>query len=357
MVLVDTSHLSMRNLYIAISQARPRKVDGQYVTQGYIAMYYHLMLQSLRHITTKFGDYGDIVLALDNKNNWRKEFFSGYKSHRKKDRDKSEVNFEEFFEKNEEFISVIDNCFPYKVIRVERAEADDIIGVLAEKYSGVSEVIVVSSDKDFKQVLEYGAELYDPIKKQFIKMSPEELKEWKMVHILCGDESDGIPHIKRGTQFTDKFISYLKGKEIHITDPQEFNELSISKKLYDEFGIYKVNKKGEVQDEKDIFKATPFGEVTAKKFLVNLKENLKENKLYLQNFHRNMKLVLFSEIPEDIREDIIKTYNEIEFKYDPNCIMEFLTKHSLQQQMMNITDFYVEAKKMENRNSGLEEWV
>lgn len=356
MVVVDFSHLSMRNLYVAISQARPSKVDGQYVTSEFMTFYKHLMFQSLRHISDKFHSYGEIVLALDTTSNWRKEIYPQYKGHRKKDRDESDVDFSSFFEEVEKFIDVLREYFPYKVIRVERAEADDIVGVLCKKYAPYEKIIAVSSDKDFKQIIEYGAELYDPIKRQKIKMTVEELKEWKLIHILIGDDSDNIPHIKRGTQFTDTFLAYLKNNSIFIKDPEEFNELSISDDLYGKFDIYKKNKKGEVLTELDIFKATPFGEAGAKKFITDIRENLKENKIFIQNFKRNKALVLFDSIPEDVSESILTTYQELEFLYDPNMILKYLTENSLTTHLMNITDFYIDAQKAQ-KAQGLSEWV
>ena len=316
------------------------------------------MLQSLRHISDKFEQYGDIVLALDTKSNWRKEVYPQYKGHRKKDRDESDVDFPEFFKYVSEFTDILHTTFPYKVLEVERAEGDDIIGVLAKKYSVYEKTIAISSDKDFKQILEYGAELYDPIKKEYVRMTPSELKEWKLIHILVGDEGDGVPHIKRGTQFTDTFLTYLKNNEIYIKDPEKFNELSISEKLYSEFDTYKVNKKGEVLNELDIFKATPFGEVGAKKFMGNLAHNLKQNKIFVENFKRNKELVLFDSIPDDIVLAIETQYKELPFLYDPNGIMKFLVSHSLTSHIMNITDFYVDGNKSKERNLGPvnEEW-
>jgi len=361
LTLIDFSHLSHRNLYIAISQVRTKKVDGKYVTSDFINFYYHLMLQSLRFISNSFKNYGDIIICIDSKMNWRKEIYPDYKGHRKKGRDESEIDFEDFFKHVDMFVETLDNLFPYKVLKVERAEADDIIGVLAKKYSCYEKTVVVSSDKDFKQILEFGSELYDPIKKQNIKMTEAELKEWKLMHILLGDEGDNIPHIKRGTQFTDTFLAHLKTNNIFVNNPEEFNELTISKKIYSEFKQYKKNKKGEILDELDIFKATPFGKVTAESFMLDLANNLKENKIFIQNFQRNKQLVLFSEIPEDIVSNILSKFQELDFRYDPSGIMKFLSSHSLTSQIMNITDFYVEGNKSKERNSNkltaIEEWI
>lgn len=359
MVVVDFSHLTHRNLYTAIAQTKPRKIDGKYDTEAYIKFYYHLMLNSLRHIAVKFKDYGEIVLALDDRSYWRKDIYPDYKGHRKKDREESDIEFDSFFAKVEEFLEVLHAHFPYKVIRVSKAEGDDIIGVLAKHYAPLEKTVAVTSDKDMKQILEYGADLYDPIKQQYIKLTPEELKAWKIEHILLGDEGDNIPHIKRGTEFTPNFEAYLRQNDIHVKSVQEFEELAISNKLYEEYDVYKVVKsgklKGQLTDEKDIFKATPFGEVGAKKFAEDLQKNLLANKQFAKNFKRNKELVLFDGIPEWIENDILKTYKETELTHNSNEIFQFLTKNSLTQQIMNITEF--ELHPSSNQAGAMGDWL
>jgi len=128
----------------------PIKGKGSYVTDEYIQMWYHLMLNSLRLIGLRMKD--KIVLCLDDKKNWRKDIYPEYKANRKKERDNTNVNFDEFFEKQIEFMEAI-KYFPYSVIKVEKAEGDDIIGSLAKEFSAVEKVTVVSADKDMKQVI------------------------------------------------------------------------------------------------------------------------------------------------------------------------------------------------------------
>ena len=342
MILVDYSHTQMRMLYVAISQSYPKKVDGKFKTDDFFPMFKHLMLNSLRLIHNKFGaKYGEIVLCIDARSYWRKDIYPDYKGKRKAERDKTDVNFEEFFEKAAVFLETLDNYFPYKVLRVEKAEADDMFGVIAKKYGPTQPVLGITSDKDMKQCIGYGATIYDPIKTEFVRISPEELKAWKIEHILCGDEGDGVPHIKRMTQFTDTFIAYLKENGIHIKDVKEFNALDISKKLYSEFDIYKKNKNGELLNEKDIFKATPFGPAGAKKFAANLAENLKADPLLAKHFARNKELVLFDSIPEEMVNSIINEFNSLEMKYDANEISNYLMQNSMMELVKNITDFYI----------------
>ena len=59
----------------------------------------HMVLNSLRAHNKKFSkDYGDMVIACDSKNVWRREFFPNYKAGRKANRAKSEHDWEFIFD-------------------------------------------------------------------------------------------------------------------------------------------------------------------------------------------------------------------------------------------------------------------
>jgi 5'-3' exonuclease len=45
--------------------------------------------------------------------------------------------------------------FPYKVIDVEGAEADDIIGTLVPRHIMHEDILIISSDGDFLQLQQY----------------------------------------------------------------------------------------------------------------------------------------------------------------------------------------------------------
>lgn len=80
--------------------------------------------------------------------------------------------------------------FPYVVIDIEGAEADDIIGTLVHYYTGRS--IIVSGDQDFIQLHNERVIQYDTIRKRYISTSnPTYLLE----HILEGDRGDGVPNV------------------------------------------------------------------------------------------------------------------------------------------------------------------
>jgi len=153
----------------------------------------HLVLNSIRAIVYKFKrDYPNVIIAADSRKYWRKEVFPFYKAGRKKAREKSTLDWTLIFEVLDEVRTDLINIFPYKVILVDRAEADDIIGTLVPRLSAHGNVLIASSDGDFKQLHKYGnVKQYNPMLGIYVTSpNPElELKE----KILTGDSGDGIP--------------------------------------------------------------------------------------------------------------------------------------------------------------------
>jgi hypothetical protein len=365
MTLVDFGHLSSRILHTAVSQINPKinKETGKFDTDEWASMYVHLLLKNLSYLKMKFEyEYGELVICVDNKSNWRKDVYSEYKGNRKNKRDESKIDYSSFYELQDDIIDELDKHFPFRVLRVEKCEADDIVGVLAKTYSAVENTVVISSDKDFKQVLEYGAKLFDPIAKVFVNMSNDELKEWKIEHILLGDAADNIPNIKQGTEFTPEFRQHLSENGVFKDIPvHEFLDMAMSKDLFDKFQIYEVitagKLKGQLRDTKKIYKKPQFGEKGAYKFAKDLKENLKTNPLYIKHFKRNQELVLFSEIPTEICDDIIRSYKEATIHYDTAGIMGVMTKYNLIELMKSVSDFFQTPKNtMAERQDNLSEW-
>ena len=95
-------------------------------------------------------------------------------------------------------------CLPLQQIMMEKLEADDIIAWLAKKasVSKVKKCTIVSSDKDFLQLVDDTIEVYAPIKKKKFNKDNifEELKvlpqNYNIVKALTGDNSDNLPGVK-----------------------------------------------------------------------------------------------------------------------------------------------------------------
>ena len=88
---------------------------------------------------------------------------------------------------------------------MEKLEADDIIAYLAKEAAGspkVKKVTIVSSDKDFLQLVDNTIEVYAPVKKKTFTESNifEELKvlpeNYNVVKALLGDNSDNLAGVK-----------------------------------------------------------------------------------------------------------------------------------------------------------------
>jgi 5'-3' exonuclease len=160
----------------------------------------HMILNSLRSYRVKFGqEYGELVIACDNTNYWRRKLFPYYKANRKKSQEASDLDWRAIFECLNKIRAELKEFFPYKVIDIESAEADDVIATLVFSAALGSDpeqnkVLILSGDKDFIQLHKYdNIKQYDPVRKKWIthKDPVQYLKE----HILKGDAGDGVPNI------------------------------------------------------------------------------------------------------------------------------------------------------------------
>ncbi len=81
---------------------------------------------------------------------------------------------------------------PYKIIQVERAEADDIIGTLA--LASKKPVMIVSGDKDFQQLqMQKNIRQYAPVKG--VLLQPKDARLFLKEQIIRGDSGDDVPNI------------------------------------------------------------------------------------------------------------------------------------------------------------------
>jgi len=187
MLLIDLNQVLLSGLMAQISGQKNIKLEENLVR--------HLVLNIIRgHVRQFRQEYGEVVLCCDNKNYWRKEFFPFYKAGRKKAREKSDLDWHLIFDILGKLKLELKENFPYKVIDVDGAEADDVIGVLAPLYSETEKVLILSSDGDFLQLQMYkNIKQYNPAQKKYIKSVDvmAELKE----KIIKGDKGDGIPNI------------------------------------------------------------------------------------------------------------------------------------------------------------------
>jgi hypothetical protein len=185
----------------------------------------HMILSSLLMYKQKFGpEYGELVICCDSPKSWRKDVFPFYKANRKSYRESSDFDWKKIFLILNKIRDELRESFPYRVIEVDGAEADDIIGQFS--LNAKQPVLILSSDKDFIQLQSNpNVKQYSIIQKKYLNgINPDTyLKQ----HIIKGDRGDGIPNILSDD---DTFVSEKRQNKLQKIkieswiqmDPQEF---------------------------------------------------------------------------------------------------------------------------------------
>ena len=153
------------------------------------------ILENLASLVQK-TEANSVILCQEGKKNWRYEVFDAYKSNRKEEKAKAKLDFNTFYPVADAFCEKLRQYIPniYQ-LKVEGSEGDDLVAVLTKNLTPKYEVICVSTDRDFYQLLKYeGYKQYHPIKRQYIHVvNPE---RYLLEKVVVGDKGDGIPHVK-----------------------------------------------------------------------------------------------------------------------------------------------------------------
>ena len=191
-ILVDYNQMMLSSLFAQIGNHTDIDLDENLLR--------HMFLNSLRFNRKKFHeDYGEIILCVDNKDVWRRDYFPYYKANRKKSRDESDMDWNKLFEAIHQIREEITEYFPYKVLYIDRCEADDIIATIiheegTELNTGGERFLILSGDKDFIQLHKYAnVDQYNPTLKRWVRN--DNPNKYLSEHILKGDVGDGITNI------------------------------------------------------------------------------------------------------------------------------------------------------------------
>lgn len=282
MIIIDFSQIILANIFVELKN--PKDLDLE-TCRG-------LVLNSIRLINSKFKTkYGEVVLACDSGSFWRKSSYPYYKANRKKNRDKSTIDWKSIFEIINTVRDEIQENFPYRVIRTDGAEADDVIATLVKRNSveyinNGNKILIVSGDKDFIQLLKYpNVEIWDPIgKRNTVHNNPY---GYLSEHILTGDVGDGVPN---------------------VLSPDDCLVLSKRQKPL------------------------------TKKYKEAFSNGVPETSEYYANFKRNKLMIDLEMIPENIENSIIETYENESNKTKTKLVPYFL-KNGLTILFDKINDF------------------
>jgi hypothetical protein len=261
----------------------------------------HMILNSLRMYRRKHkAQFGELVICTDGQKNWRYDAFPNYKFKRKGARKASSIDWQELFRLTNMVLDELSENFPYKVVKHENAEADDIIAAVCEttqEFGNHEDVIIISSDKDFAQLQKWSnIKQWSPMKKGYITFnegsSPTYTgspKKQLMELILRGDQSDGVPNVLspdncfaegiRQTPLRQKALDQL------ICDPE-----SMGPEIY-------------------------------------------------RNFLRNKKLIDLSETPDSVKQEIIYNYEQQDKTNNTTQVFPYLVEKRCRMLLESVEDF------------------
>lgn len=261
-LLIDMNNLVTRCIYSAPVLAE-KELTFKYKMWKYIV--FECIISTIRKFKPQ-----EIILCVDSPHCWRKDFYSIYKENRITKRKEDDFDWEYFFREYNTYLEEL-KVLPFNIVKVDRTEADDIIAVLT-LYLTTNDIIIISTDKDYKQLLSHKhCKIYDPIKKEYITLdvTPE---DFLLHEIITGQTKDNVGNIltpltwdKRKPPLGDKKLKKIleEGIECWLD-----NNLHAMKKKYD----------------------------------VDIKER----------FEQNRKILDLKEIPEVYKKEITSTYSSYE---------------------------------------------
>jgi len=281
MIILDLNQVMISNLMVQIGNHTNAAVEEN--------MFRHMILNTIRSLNVKFRDeYGELVIAADAGNCWRKNAFPYYKANRKKGQETSEINWSSIFECMNKIRTELKEFFPYRVIHIDGCEADDSIACLVNTYHKVDNILIISGDKDFNQLHYNDVKQYDPVRKKFIVCAnPEAYLE---EHILRGDKSDGVPNVLSDGD------TFVLGKRQKTLTQKKLDEL-IKTSLHGKF----------------------------------------DHPLY-RNFNRNRILIDLANTPTELKKQIIDSYEE-QYNKTGSKLMNYFMANRLKNLMECMGDF------------------
>ena len=294
MIIIDYSQTIISNLMAEIGSRTDVELD--------VNLLRHMVINTIRSHKVKFGrEYGEIVIACDSKKYWRKQVFPYYKANRKKAREDSGFNWPVIFDAINLIKEELRDNFPYKVIEVEGAEADDVIASIVYwsldndlneggLFPTPNPLLIISGDHDFNQLQRYEhVKQYSPVQKKFVK--PDTTPERAVLeHIIKGDKGDGVPNVLTADD------AIVNGER----------QRPVSSKKLEEW--------------------------------VNDPNTMPKDELFVRNYQRNRLLVDLSYIPSDIQEKIINTFTNYPVK-DKSNILNYFIANRMKMMMEHLGEF------------------
>jgi 5'-3' exonuclease len=248
----------------------------------------HYTLNSLRRHRVLFTEqYGEMILAMDDKKSWREEVFPHYKARRRAAKKKDDtIDWNHVMSIMNKIQVELRDVFPYRVVKAPRAEGDDVVAVLARTLPGKH--MVVSKDKDVIQLFDDNIAIYRPVAGEIEPRSNDPKRDLQRF-ILSGDPGDDIPNVLSDD---DTFVTPGKRQK------------ALRKTLIEDI-------------------------VSGAKMMTPEQ---------IVNYKRNKKLIALSEVPDDVQQAIMDAYHAAP-QNDRSKLYPYFVEHKLKDLLDRIEDF------------------
>jgi len=297
MIILDYSQVAMSNIFQFQSELKKNANNPEAVN-----IIRHAILTGIKMYKKKYtNEYGEMVIACDGKQYWRKNIFPYYKAGRKKTREASDLDWKLIFDTISQIRDDLAEHFPYRVVHLEHVEADDIIAVVCKwsqsnglvdrgMFEDKQPIMIVSSDGDFKQLHKYdNVKQYSPIQKKMVQC--DDPVAYLAQHIAkAGD--DGIPNC-------------LSKDDVLVTEGVRQTKMTAGRLA--EF-VEEGRKACRTEEEQ-------------------------------RNWDRNKALIDLSCIPSNVENNIVEAYIRQEPKGDKMSIYNYLVSHRCRLLLDHIEEF------------------
>ena len=286
MVIIDFGGVSVGSILGQLHR-------GESLSNGLVK---HVILNNLRSYRVKYPEekYGRMVVACDS-HSWRTDVYPEYKALRRIKRETDSHDWNNLYDFINETIEDLKENFPYAIIKIDGAEADDIIGALsikaAEPITG-EPVVIISADKDFIQLQSLGNVIqWSPMQQKMVECD-EGPERYTFNHIMKGDSSDNVPNVLSPDN----------------TFTEQIRQTPLRKKLIDDWW-----------EKKD-----------------NLKEAMPEEAF--RNYMRNREMIDLNRMPEHIKTESVEIFETYKYKERSN-ILPYLIENKMKMLIENVGEF------------------
>ena len=253
-LMIDGLNLFFRN-FAMLNAVNP---DGIHV--GGLGGFFRSLGALIRQIEpTSVYVVFDGAGSANNRKNLLPEYKSGRNLQRITNWDVFDSHEDEDDSKIDQIVRIIQylKTLPVKTVSIDKVEADDIIAYLSKTLpqQDKDKVFIVSSDKDFIQLIDKNVIVYRPIEKEFYteetvkekyNMSPSNFIIYKT---LMGDNSDKVKGVKGlGEKKLHKLFPELQERDLTLNDVYnicegKFKEHLVYARIIQDIGVLEKNYK------------------------------------------------------------------------------------------------------------------